>query len=208
MALTEQHAGDSFFQTTHARVDLKLHSDSSSEKVDDSSFASSLQRPLTSGLRRCAGTRDLTSIRPNVNYCAKVTVEYMMCDSSTPFHIQSWKPVTGSDKTSEDILVDNLETVCRFKKTLYTQLYPNAEEGSQDTWPELTLYRRTADPSSFEAIEGDQEALYMFALKDGDRIVLLVNETEDGGWTGLGRDSVAQWVQAIRTQSEFEAMDS
>ncbi|KAF9103223.1 hypothetical protein BGX29_003641 [Mortierella sp. GBA35] len=208
MALTEQHAVDSFFQTTHARVDSKLHSDSSSEKVDDSSFASSLQRPLTSGLRRCAGTRDLTSIRPNVNYCAKVTVEYMMCDPSTPFHIQSWKPVTGSDKTSEDILVDNLETVCRFKKTLYTQLYPNAEEGSQDTWPELTLYRRTADPSSFEAIEGDQEALYMFALKDGDRIVLLVNETEDGGWTGLGRDSVAQWVQAIRTQSEFEAMDS
>lgn len=98
--------------------------------------------------------------------------------------------------------------MCRFKKTLYTQLYPNAEEGSQDTWPELTLYRKTGDSGSFEAIEGDQEALYMFALKDGDQIVLLVNETEDGGRTGLGRDSVAQWVQAIRAQSEFEAMDS
>ncbi|KAG0288548.1 hypothetical protein BGZ97_006734 [Linnemannia gamsii] len=208
MALTEQHAADSFFQTTHARVDSKLHSDSSSEKVDDLSFASSLQRPLTSGLRRCAGTRDLTSIRPNVNYCAKVSVEYMMGDPSTPFHSLSWKPVVGTDKSSEDVLVDNLETVCRFKKTLYTQLYPNAEEGSQDTWPELTLYRKTGDSGSFEAIEGDQEALYMFALKDGDQIVLLVNETEDGGRTGLGRDSVAQWVQAIRAQSEFEAMDS
>ncbi|KAG0379836.1 hypothetical protein BGX24_011435 [Mortierella sp. AD032] len=206
MALTEQHAADSFFQSTHARVDSKLHSDSSSEKVD-SSFAasSSLQRPLTSGLRRCAGTRDLTSIRSNVNYCAKVSVEYMMGDPSTPFHTQSWKPVVGTDKTSEDVLVDNLETVCRFKKTLYTQLYPNSEEVSQDTWPELTLYRKTGD--TFEAIEGDQEALYMFALKDGDQIVLLVNESEDGGRTGgLGRDSVAQWVQAIRAQSEFEAM--
>ncbi|KAF9900129.1 hypothetical protein EC991_007899 [Linnemannia zychae] len=206
MALTEQHAANSFFQTTHARVDSKLHSDSSSEKVDDSSFASSsLQRPLTSGLRRCAGTRDLTSIRSNVNYCAKVSVEYMMGDPSTPFHTQSWKHVVGTDKTIEDVLVDNLETVCRFKKTLYTQLYPNAEETSQDTWPELTLYRKTGD--TFEAIEGDQEALYMFALKDGDQIVLLVNESEDGGRTGgLGRDSVAQWVQAIRAQSEFEAM--
>ncbi|KAG0265645.1 hypothetical protein BGZ95_003264 [Linnemannia exigua] len=207
MALTEQHAANSFFQSTHARVDSKLHSDSSSEKVDDSSFAasSSLQRPLTSGLRRCAGTRDLTSIRSNVNYCAKVSVEYMMGDPSTPFHTQSWKPVVGTDMTSEDVLVDNLETVCRFKKTLYTQLYPNAEEGSQDTWPELTLYRKSGD--TFEAIEGDQEALYMFALKDGDQIVLLVNESEDGGRTGgLGRDSVAQWVQAIRAQSEFEAM--
>ncbi|KAF8942326.1 hypothetical protein BGZ47_006598 [Haplosporangium gracile] len=207
MALTEQHAADSFFQSTHARVDSKLHSDSSSEKVDDSSFASSLQRPLTSGLRRCAGTRDLTSIRSNVNYCAKVSVKYMMGDPSTPFHTQSWKPVVGTDKTIEDIFVDNLETVCRFKKTLYTQLYPNAEEGSQDTWPELTLYRKAGD-SGYEAIEGDQEALYMFALKDGDQIVLLVNKTEDGGWTELGRDSVAQWVQAIRAQSEFEAMDA
>jgi hypothetical protein len=158
MALTEQHAADSFFQTTHARVDSKLHSDSSSEKVDDLSFASSLQRPLTSGLRRCAGTRDLTryasspfssligrgfvcvrfvslfadlwfcvtflcshtlsisslhiiflySIRPNVNYCAKVSVEYMMGDPSTPFHSLSWKPVVGTDKSSEDVLVDNV----------------------------------------------------------------------------------------------------
>ncbi|KAK3819285.1 MAG: hypothetical protein JOS17DRAFT_361369 [Linnemannia elongata] len=207
MALTEQHAADSFFQTTHVRVDSKLHSDSSSEKVDNSSFASSLQRPLSSGLRRCAGTRDLTSIRPNVNYCAKVSVEYMLGDPSTPFHTQSWKPVVGADKTNEDVLVDNLETVCRFKKTLYTQLYPNAEEGSQDAWPELTLYRKTGD-SGYEAIDGDQEALYMFALKDGDQIVLLVNETEDGGRTGLGRDSVAQWVQAIRAQPEFETIDS
>ncbi|KAF9149995.1 hypothetical protein BG015_008185 [Linnemannia schmuckeri] len=207
MALTEQHAADSFFQSTHARVDSKLHSDSSSEKVDDSSFSSSLQRPLTSGLRRCAGTRDLTSIRPNVNYCAKVSVEYMMGDPSTLFHTQSWKPVVGTNKTIEDVLVDNLETVCRFKKTLYTQLYPNAEEGPQDTWPELTLYRKTGD-SGYETIEGDQEALYMFALKDGDQIVLLVSETEDGDRTGLDRDSVAQWVRAIRTQSEFEAMDS
>ncbi|KAG0058605.1 hypothetical protein BGZ89_001150 [Linnemannia elongata] len=207
MALTEQHAADSFFQTTHARVDSKLHSDSSSEKVDDSSFTSSLQRPLASGLRRCAGTRDLTSIRPNVNYCAKVSVEYMLGDPSTPFHTQSWKPVVGADKTNEDVLVDNLETVCRFKKTLYTQLYPNAEEGSQDTWPELTLFRKTGD-SEYEAIDGDQEALYMFALKDGDQIVLLMNETEDRGRTGLGRESIAQWVQAIRAQPEFEAMDS
>lgn len=99
-----------------------------------------------------------------------------------------------------------METVCRFKKTLYTQLYPHAEEGSQDTWPELTLYRKTGNFGSYEVIEGDQEALYMFALKDGDQIVLLVNET-DGGRTGLGRDSVAQWVQAIRAQSEFEAME-
>ncbi|KAF9123195.1 hypothetical protein BGW39_009202 [Mortierella sp. 14UC] len=206
MALTEQHAADSFFQSTHARVDSKLHSDSSSEKIDDSIFASSsLQRPLASGLRRCAGTRDLTSIQSSVNYCAKVSVEYMMGGPSTPFHTQSWKPVIGADKTSEDVLVDNLETVCRFKKRLYTQLYPNAEEASQDTWPELTLYRKTGD--IFEAIEGDQEALYMFALKDGDQIVLLVNESEDGGRTGgFGRDSVAQWVQAIRAQSEFEAM--
>ncbi|KAF9930698.1 hypothetical protein FBU30_000159 [Linnemannia zychae] len=207
MALTEQHAADSFFQTTHARVDSKLHSDSSLEKVDESSFAS-LQRPITSGLRRCAGTRDLTSIRPNVNYCAKVSVEYMIGDPSTPFHTQSWKPVIGTNKTSEDVLVDNLETVCRFKKSLYTQLFPNAEEGSEDIWPELKLYRKISGEGGYEAIEGDQEALYMFALKDGDQIVLLVNEAENGGRTGLGRDSVAQWVQAIRTQSEFEAMDS
>lgn len=97
--------------------------------------------------------------------------------------------------------------MCRFKKTLYTQLYPNAEERSQDAWPELTLYRKTGD-SGYEAIDGDQEALYMFALKDGDQIVLLVNEAENGGRTGLGRDSVAQWVQDIRAQPEFETVDS
>ena len=47
----------------------------------------------------------------------------------------------------------------------------------------------------------------MFALKDGDQVVLLVNETEDGDRTGLSHDSIAQWIQAIRAQPEFEVMD-
>ncbi|KAF9342574.1 hypothetical protein BGX26_007262 [Mortierella sp. AD094] len=206
MAMTEQHTANTFFQTTHTRVDSKLHSDSSSEKVDDFAYTS-LARPVSSGgLRRCAATRDLTSIGSNVNYCARVNVEYMLGDASTPFHAPSWKPLSAPAGTSNQVLVDNLETVRRFKKTLYTQLCPVAEEGSEDSWPELCLFRKTAG-SGYEPIDGDQEALYMFALKDGDQVVLLVHESS--GRTGSTVvDPVAQWVEAIRAQTEFEALDS
>ncbi|KAF8951968.1 hypothetical protein BGZ46_003713 [Entomortierella lignicola] len=206
MAMTEQHAENNYFKTTHTRVDSKLHSDSSSEKVDDLAYTS-IQRPMSSGgLRRCAATRDLTSIGSGVNYYAKVHVEYMLGDASTLFHAPSWRPLSTPVGISSEILVDNLETVRRFKKALYTQLYPAAEESSEDSWPELRLFRKTAG-SGYEPIDRDQEALYMFALKDGDQVVLLVHE-------GSGRaesavlDPVAQWVEAIRAQTEFEALDT
>lgn len=44
----------------------------------------------------------------------------------------------------------------------------------------------------------------MYALKDGDQIVLLVHET--GASPVI--DSVAQWVESIRAQKEFLAVDS
>ncbi|KAG0364162.1 hypothetical protein BC939DRAFT_474384 [Gamsiella multidivaricata] len=204
MAMAEQHSTNSYFQTTHSRVDSKLHSDSSSEKVDDCAFAP-LSRPISGGgLRRCAATRDLTSIGSNVNYCAKVSVEYMLGDASTPFHAPSWKSLSAPEGSASRVVVDNLETVRRFKKTLYTQLCLVAEDGSEDTWPELSLFRRI-DSNGFEPIDGDQEALYMFALKDGDRVVLLVHESSSR--SGSAADPVAQWVEAIRTQTEFEAID-
>ncbi|KAF8939398.1 hypothetical protein EDD21DRAFT_383586 [Dissophora ornata] len=203
MAMTEQ-AANSYFRTTHARVDSKLHSDSSSEKVDDFAYAS-LARPISSGgLRRCAATRDLTSIGSSVNYCAKVFVEYMLGDASTPFHAPSWKPLTAPEGTSKDVLVDNLETVRRFKKTLYTQLCPVAGDRSEDSWPELSLFRK-ANGLGFEPIDGDQEALYMFALKDGDQVMLLVHE--NNGRSGSAADPISQWVEAIRAQTEFDALE-
>ncbi|KAG0215272.1 Cation-independent mannose-6-phosphate receptor CI-MPR [Mortierella sp. GBA30] len=172
MAMMDQRPDSSYFQTTHSRVDSKLHSDTS-DKLDDATFALFQQRPISNGLRRCAATRDLT--RSSVNYCAKVSVEYMVGDASTPFHALSWKPLSAPEGSSDEVIVDNFETVRRFKKTLYRQLCPYAEESLEDNWPDLTLYRRR-DTAGFEAIEGDQEALYMFALKDGDRVVLLVHE--------------------------------
>ncbi|KAG0310648.1 hypothetical protein BGZ99_000232 [Dissophora globulifera] len=219
MAMTEQ-AVNSYFQTTHARVDSKLHSDSSSDKVDDMTYAS-LARPVSSGLRRCAATRDLTSIRSSVNYCARVYVEYMIGDASTPFHTPTWRQLAVPEGTSKTVLVDNLETVRRFKKTLYTQLCPDAE-GSENSWPELSLFRKrdgcVASSSGFEPIDGDQEALYMFALKDGDQVVLLVHENSgnsnsnsaggNNGCSGSPADPVTLWVEAIRAQTEFEAVDS
>ncbi|KAF9953256.1 hypothetical protein BGZ72_005580 [Mortierella alpina] len=202
--MAEQRPDSSYFQTTHSRVDSKLHSDSS-EKLGEAADGS-LERPITTGLRRCAATRDLTSIRSSVNYCAKVSVEYMTGDASTPFHIQSWRSLATPGGSSDEVIVDNLETVCRFKKTLYRQLCPHAEEGFEDSWPELTLFRKTTE-SGFEAIEGDQEALYMFALKDGDRIVLLVHE---GGssCTEASLDPVRHWVESMRAQTEFEAVEA
>ncbi|KAF9436242.1 hypothetical protein BGZ76_004497 [Entomortierella beljakovae] len=204
MAMTEQHSANAYFQTTHARVDSKLHSDTSSEKVDDSAYTT-FSRPVSSGgLRRCAATRDLTSIGSNVNYCAKVNVEYMLGDASTPFHAQSWKTLPSPAGISNEILVDNLETVRRFKKTLYTQLCPVADTRSDESWPELFLYRKT-NGSGYEPIEGDQEALYMFALKDGDSVVLLVQENSERPGT---IDPVTQWVEAIRAQTDFDAVNS
>lgn len=71
-----------------------------------------------------------------------------------------------------------------------------------------TLFRRTQDPdrglSSLETLDGEQEAMYMYALKDGDQIVLLVHETS----TSPVIDPVAQWVESIRAQNEFLAVDS
>ncbi|KAI1316214.1 hypothetical protein EDD11_010324 [Mortierella claussenii] len=209
MAMTEQHVANSYFQITHARVDSKLHSDTSSEKVDDFGYIS-LGRPVSNGgLRRCAATRDLTSIGSNVNYFAKVAVEYMLGDASTPFHALSWKLLCAPEGISSEIIVDNLETVCRFKKTLYTQLCPIAEKGLEDTWPELSLFRKRTNGSAvFEPIDGDQEAMYMFALKDGDQIVLLVHENSGRSGSSPVSDPVAQWVEDIRAQTEFEAVDS
>ncbi|KAG0264801.1 hypothetical protein BG011_006074 [Mortierella polycephala] len=226
MAMMDQCTVKSYFRSTHARVDSKFHSDSSSEKVDEANDTLLLQRPVSDraqaggggGLRRCAATRDLTSIRSTVNYCAKVSVSYMVGDPSTPFHIRSWEPLSmpeSSTNTSDDeVSVDNLETVRRFKKTLYSRVCPIADEGFEGSWPELFLYRRK-DDSSLEAIDGDQEALYMFALKDGDQVVLLVRENGanncDSSRCGSGSaalDPVAQWVEAIRAQTEFEAVEA
>ncbi|KAG0051875.1 hypothetical protein BGZ83_003238 [Gryganskiella cystojenkinii] len=211
--MTENHlsVGD-FFQSTHARVDSKLHSDSSSEKVLDDSFVP-LSRPFSSGLRRCAGTRDLTSIGSNVNYFAKVHVKYMLGDLSTPLETQSWKGLNAPGKTSDAVVVDNLETVRRFKKTLYSQLNPSFEEESdEECWPEFTLFRKNETcEAGLEPIEGDQEALYMFALKDGDSVVLLVHETAAMSATSRPNtmpDPVAQWVEAMRAQTEFESMET
>lgn len=88
---------------------------------------------------------------------------------------------------------------------------PSFEEGSEEeSWPEFTLFRRNDScEAGLEMIEGDQEALYMFALKDGDSVVLLVHET--AALTSrpmMMPDPVAQWVEAMRAQTEFEAMDS
>lgn len=72
------------------------------------------------------------------------------------------------------------------------------------------MFRRNDScEAGLEIIEGDQEALYMFALKDGDSVVLLVHET--AALTSrpmMMPDPVAQWVEAMRAQTEFEAMDS
>ncbi|KAF9896872.1 hypothetical protein BX616_006605 [Lobosporangium transversale] len=216
MAMMEQHVASSYFQTTHSRVDSKLHSDLSSEKAIDD-FSYTLAKPVSpGGLRRCAATRDLTSIGSNVNYCAKVSVDYMLGDASTPFHAPSWKLLAPNGKSNE-IVVDNLETVRRFKKSLYMQLCSVvSEEGiqcvSEDTWSELYLFRKQTDGSGavtrYEPIEGDQEALYMFALKDGDQIVLLIHENYEYGRSGSEVDSVARWVETIQQQTEFEAVDA
>ncbi|KAF9994542.1 hypothetical protein BGZ65_009821 [Modicella reniformis] len=211
MAMTERAPANTYFQTTHTRVDSKLHSNPSLEKSDDLSFAS-VPSPISSGsLRRCAATRDLTSIGSNVNYFAKVSVEYMVGDVSLPFHASPWRYLATPDEASQGVIVDNmpfphqLDTVRRFKKTLYTQLCPEADEGSEDTWPELSLFRKT-DNVAFEPIEGDQEALYMFALKDGDRVVLLVHKNSRCSVPVV--DPVAQWVDAVRAQTEFEPIDA
>jgi len=45
----------------------------------------------------------------------------------------------------------------------------------------------------------------MFALKDGDRVVLVVHE--NNGSSEQTVNPVAQWVEAIRAQTEFEAID-
>lgn len=100
------------------------------------------------------------------------------------------------------------ETVNRFKKSLLTRLYPTSE-GLKDegTWPSTTLFRRTQKRDtglSLETLDGEQEAMYMYALKDGDQIVLLVHETS----TSPVIDPVAQWVESIRAQKEFLAVDS
>ncbi|KAF9567244.1 hypothetical protein EC968_003478 [Mortierella alpina] len=129
-----------------------------------------------------------------------------MGDSSTPFHIQSWKPLVAPGGYSDEVVVDNLETVSRFKKTLYRQVCPRAEEGFEDSWPELALFRKTNE-FEFEAIEGDQEALYMFALKDGDRVVLLVQEGGSSR-TEPPIDPVRHWVESMRAQAEFEAVEA
>ncbi|KAF9577974.1 hypothetical protein BGW38_006494, partial [Lunasporangiospora selenospora] len=64
MAMTEQHPTNTYFhQPTHARVDSKLLSDPSSEKLDEAHFTVLQQSPGSAsngGLRRCAATRDLT----------------------------------------------------------------------------------------------------------------------------------------------------
>ncbi|KAG0332135.1 Cation-independent mannose-6-phosphate receptor CI-MPR [Podila horticola] len=171
MAMTE-HTHGSYFQSTHTRVDSKFHSDTScSEKIDES-FFHSIPRPLGSngggGLRRCAGTRDLTSIGDNVNYCARISVEYMSGKPCFPFQQQSWQPLSTTSYSTEDVLVDND--------------------------PDRGL-------SSLETLDGEQEAMYMYALKDGDQIVLLVHETS----TSPVIDPVAQWVESIRAQKEFLA---
>ncbi|KAF9310524.1 hypothetical protein BG003_008443 [Podila horticola] len=208
-----EHTHGSYFQSTHTRVDSKFHSDTSySEKIDESFFHST-PRPLGSngggGLRRCAGTRDLTSIGDNVNYCARISVEYMTGKPCFPFQQQSWQPLSTTSYSTEDVLVDNFETVNRFKKSLLTRLYPTSEGlEDEESWPLTTLFRRTQDPdrglSSLETLDGEQEAMYMYALKDGDQIVLLVHETS----TSPVIDPVAQWVESIRAQNEFLAVDS
>ncbi len=58
----------------------------------------------------------LVSIRSSVNYCAKVSVEYMMGDSSTPFHIESWKPLTAPGVSSDEVVVDNVSQGQKKKK--------------------------------------------------------------------------------------------
>ncbi|KAF9365137.1 hypothetical protein BGX34_011266 [Mortierella sp. NVP85] len=193
MAMTERHAVNSYFPTTHARVDS-----------DDLAF-SSLQRPISSGgLRRCAATRDLTSIGSDVNYIAKVHVEYVLGDASPTFQVSSWTYLATPKESCQGVVVDNLETVRRFKETLYTQLCPEAVEAPGDCWPRLSLFRRI-DHEGFEPIDVDHEALYTFALKDGDRVVLVVHE--NNGSSEQTVNPVAQWVEAIRAQTEFEAID-
>ncbi|KAG0338440.1 hypothetical protein BG004_007222 [Podila humilis] len=226
MAMTEQHTHEPYFQSTHARVDSKFHSDtSSSEKIDESCYIPS-NRPLGSssggggGLRRCAATRDLTSIGDSVNYCARVSVEYLTGKPDFPFQQSSWHPLSTSNCTSEDVLVDNFETVNRFKKSLLTRLYPTSEGlEDEETWPSTTLFcRRQRQPQQqeqqqqtcsssnqqLEALDGDEEAMYMHALKDGDQIVLLVHETS----ASPVLDPVALWVESIRAQKEFVSVDS
>ncbi|KAF8979607.1 Cation-independent mannose-6-phosphate receptor [Haplosporangium bisporale] len=199
--MTEQHTHGTYFQSTHARVDSKFHSDTSSSEKIDESF--STPRPLGSnggggGLRRCAATRDLTSIGDNVNYCARVSVEYMTGKPCFPFQQQSWQPLSTSNYT-EDVLVDNFETVNRFKKSLLTRLYPTSEGlEDEETWSSTTLFRRTQSRDtglSLETLDGEQEAMYMYALKDGDQIVLLVHET-----------STKFWVSKMYTTTKFLAL--
>ncbi|KAF9413233.1 hypothetical protein BGZ94_000799, partial [Podila epigama] len=147
-------------------------------------------------------------IGDSVNYCARVSVKYLTGKPDFPSQQSSWQPLSTSNCTWEDVLVDNFETVNRFKKSLLTRLYPTSEGlEDEESWPATTLFRQTVtgeNESSLEALDGDQEAMYMHALKDGDKIVLLVHETSSSPVL----DPVAQWVESIRAQKEFIAVDS
>lgn len=50
----------------------------------------------------------LSSIGDNVNYCARVSVEYMTGKVCFPFQQQSWQSLSTTNYSSEDVLVDNV----------------------------------------------------------------------------------------------------
>ena len=48
------------------------------------------------------------SIGSNVNYFAKVNVEYKLGDLSTPLETQSWKSLNAPGRPSDEVVVDNV----------------------------------------------------------------------------------------------------
>ncbi|KAG0222282.1 hypothetical protein BGW41_006081 [Actinomortierella wolfii] len=195
----------------HTRVDSKLYSDSSStfakEFLDEGpdteggGCVPQSQRSLGS-LRRCAATRDLTSIAANVNNSARVKVRFMEGDPAFASNFQSWHLITvpfsddNSTSPSVEVEVQNLDTVRRFKSDLfYYYLFPNASKAlmDEDRWPETSLYRKRGtkrdtgditednnnnDPSCSLELIRDFEALYSFGLADGDELILLLHNTD------------------------------
>ncbi|KAG0267448.1 hypothetical protein DFQ27_008739 [Actinomortierella ambigua] len=148
----------------HTRVDSKLSSDSSSSfakefledgpaNQDDGGGEPQSYRSL-GNLRRCAATRDLTSIGANVNYSARVQVRFMEGNPAFASNFQSWHlitvPFSDHNNTSSSIQVEvqNLDTVRRFKSSLCHLLFPNARQKKklmvmdEDRWPETSLYRK------------------------------------------------------------------
>lgn len=56
----------------------------------------------------------LCSIGSNVNYFAKVNVEYKLGDLSTPLETQSWKSLNAPGRPSDEVVVDNVRLFFQF----------------------------------------------------------------------------------------------